>query len=191
MIHVQFHPCSNTQAMWTEPNRLLSKNRVSSVHYEGGRHTVKTAFTQIYFILLFPPSSPLSSPVLQISCTSFSLSPLCEHNSLWFGFLTCVQIGKLQDGELSLVRFMWSPGACGRWRVWEVLLVVVGQNEEDISPARSGLALLMLTAWLTPTAAVMWIGPQCCAALGELLSSHSPFVLVFPSCCFSLFAPTT
>lgn len=108
---------------------VLSKNRVSSVHYEGGRRTVKTAFTQIYFILLFSPSSPLSSPVLQISCTSFSLSPLCEHNSLWFGFLTCVQIGKLQDGELSLVRFMWSPGAFGRWGVWEVLVVGVGESE--------------------------------------------------------------
>lgn len=75
-------------------------------------HTVKAAFTPMYFILLFPPSSTLSSAVLPICCTAFGLSPLCGRNSLWSGFLTCVQIGKLQDGELSLVRFMWSQGAC-------------------------------------------------------------------------------
>lgn len=122
----------------------------------------------------------------------FCLSPLCDHNSLWSGFLTCVQIGKLQDGELSLVRFMWSQGACGGWGVGEVLLVGVGQSKEDISPACSGLTLLMLTAWLTPTAAAVWKGPQCCAALGGLLPSHPSFVSVFfPSCCFSPFAPTT
>lgn len=57
-----------------------------------------------------------------------------------------MQIGKLQDGELSLVRFMWSQGACGGWGVGEVLLVGVGQSKEDISPACSGLTLLMLTA---------------------------------------------
>lgn len=53
------------------PGRVMQKSRESNVHCEGGTHTVKAAFTQIYFILLFPPSSPLSSPVLQISCTSF------------------------------------------------------------------------------------------------------------------------
>lgn len=169
----------------------MQKSRESNVHYDGGTHTVKAAFTQIYFILLFPPSSPLSSPVLQISCTSFGLSPLCGHNSLWSGFLTCVQIGKLQDGELSLVRFMWSQGAWGRWGVGEVLVMGVGQSKEDISPACSGLTLLTLTAWLTLTAAVIWKGPQCCAAFGGLLPSHLSFVSVFPSCCFSLFAPTT
>lgn len=109
----------------------------------------------------------------------FCLSPLCDHNSLWSGFLTCVQIGKLQDGELSLVRFMWSQGACGGWGVGEVLLVGVGQSKEDISPACSGLTLLTLTAWLTPTAAAVWKGPQCCAALGGLLPSHPSFVSVF------------
>lgn len=146
---------------------VISKSRVSNVLHEGSRrHTVKAAFTQIYFILLFSPSSPLSSPVLQISWTSFSLSPLCGRNSLWSGFLTRVQIGKLQDGELSLVRFMWSQGACGRWGVWEVLAAGAGQSKEDIKPSCHGLTLLMLTAWLTPTAAVMWKGPQCCAALG-------------------------
>ena len=107
---------------------------------------MKAAFIQMYFILLLSPSSPLSSPVLQISCTSFGLSSLCGHNSLWSGFLTCVQIGKLQDGELSLVRFMWSQGACGRWGVGEVLVMGVGQSKEDISPACSGLTLLTLTA---------------------------------------------
>lgn len=150
---------------------------------------MKAAFTQVYFILLLPPSSPLSSPLLQISCASFGLYPLCGHNSLWSGFLTCVQIGKLQDGELSLVRFMWSQGACGRWRVRDVLVVGVGQSKEDISPACSGLTLLTLTAWLTLTAAVIWKGPQCCAALGGLLPSHPSFVSVFPFMLFFLSLP--
>lgn len=114
--------------------------------------------------------------MLQIPCTSFGLSPLCGHNSLWSGFLTCVQIGKLQDGELSLVRFMWSQGACGRWRVGEVLVVGAGQSKEDISLACSGLTLLTLTAWLTLTAAVIWKGLQCCAALGARLPSHPSIV---------------
>lgn len=142
LTHTQIHKACEQGP----PGCVMQKSRESNVRYEGGIHTVKAAFTQICFILLFPPSSPLSSPVLQISCTSFSLSPLCGHNSLWSGFLTCVQIGKLQDGELSLVRFMWSQGACGRWGVGEVLVVGVGQSKEDISPACSGLTLLTLTA---------------------------------------------
>lgn len=106
-----------------------------------------------------PPSSPLSSPVLQISYTSFRLFPLCGHILLRSGFLTCVQIGKLQDAELSLVKFMWSQGVCGKWRVREVLLRGAGQIKDDISPACAGLTLLILTAWLTLTTVVMWKGP--------------------------------
>lgn len=95
------------------PGCVMQKSRVKCSIWRRHTCTVKAAFTQICFILLFPLSSPLS-PVLQILCTYFGLSPLCGHNSLWSGFLTCVQIGKLRDGELSLVRFMWSQGACGR-----------------------------------------------------------------------------
>lgn len=142
LVHAQI----NKACEQSPPGHVMQKSRQSNVPYEGSTHTVKAAFTQIYFILLFPPSSPLYSPVLQISCTSFSLSSLCGHNSLWSGFLTSVQIGKLQDGELSLVRFMWSQGACGRWGVGEVLVVGVGQSKEDISPTCSGLTLLTLTA---------------------------------------------
>lgn len=124
LVHIQIHKACEQGP----PGCVMQKSRESNVHYEGGTHTMKAAFTQIYFILLFPPSSPLSSPVSQISCTSFGLSPLCGYNSLWSGFLTRVQIGKLQDGELSLVRFMWSQGVCGRWGVGEMLVVGVGQR---------------------------------------------------------------
>lgn len=137
----------------------------------------------------FPPSSQLSSPVLQISCTSLGLFPLCDHNSLWSGFLTCVQIGKLQDAELSLVRFMWSQGACGRWGVGEVLAEGVGSSKEDISPACTGLTLLKLPAWLTLTAAVIWKGPQFCAALEGFLPSHPSFVSVFTLMLFFSLCP--
>lgn len=82
---------------------------------------------------------------------------------------------------------MWSPGACG---VVEMLVVGVGQSEEDISPSCFGLTLLTLTAWLTPTAASIWKGPQCCAASGGLLPSPFFSLSIFPSCCFSVFAPT-
>lgn len=127
------------------PGRVVQKSSESNVHYEGGTHTESSLHSNLFCPAVFP-SSPLSSPVLQISCTSFGLSPLCGHNSQWSGFLTCVQIGKLQDGELSLVRFMWSQGACGRWGIGEVLLVGVGKSKEDISLACSGLTLLTLTA---------------------------------------------
>lgn len=112
------HPIS-----WTHRNirhvdkahqAVICRNQKSKMLNMKETHTVKAAFTPVYFILLFPPSSALSSAVLQICCTAFGLSPLCGHNSLWSGFLTCVQIGKLQDGELSLVRFMWSQGVCER-----------------------------------------------------------------------------
>lgn len=53
-----------------------------------------------------------------------------------------MQIGKLQDGELSLVRFMWSQGACGTWGDGEVLEVGVGHSREDISPTCSVLTTL-------------------------------------------------
>lgn len=110
------------------------------------------------------PSSPLSLLVLRIACIYFGIFPLCDYNSLWSGFLTCMQIGKLQDAELSLVRFMWSQGAWGRWGAEEVLTKGVGDSKMDISPACNWPNIVSLSVWLTLTAAIIWKGPQLCAA---------------------------
>lgn len=102
-----------------------------------------------------------------------------------------MQIVKLHDGELSLVRFIWSQGPVegGEFgRRWGA-----GQSKEDISPACSGLTLLTLTAWLTLTYALVFKDFHWCAALGGLLPSHpcivsmSPFMLCF---FFSIFPST-
>lgn len=76
---------------------------------------MKAAFTQSDFVLLFPPViSIILHYVADASHLFWPIPTLCPLFT-WSGFLTCVKIGKLQDGELSLVRFMWSQGPMKSW----------------------------------------------------------------------------